>query len=297
MNPTLQVSKHGLRPKHVRCARRSHTVCRSVKSILHEQPGIAPQTNSRWPNVPVAVPLPTVRLGRHRCPYLPGREASDEAFLADKLPPGLYHELMNSSFRRSGKVLYRPMCAACRACRPVRVRAEDFRPSKSLRRCLRRNADLDVSFGPLDATDEKFDLYRRYQRTRHGERDHLDWHSFVDFLYDSPVRTLEFSYRHEGTAELLAVGICDASRRSLSSVYFYFDPDHLRRGLGTLGVLREIEWCRANDVPHYYLGFWVEGCAAMAYKLNFRPSQILGTDGVWRDVLPEFAPAGEAASA
>ncbi len=260
-----------------------------MKSIVHDQPGIAPQVSSRWPNVPVPVPLPLVQLGRHACPYLPERRAKDEAFLADKLPPGLYHELMNSGFRRSGKVIYRPTCASCRACRPVRVRSEDFRPSKSLRRCLRRNADLHVTVGPLNATEEKFELYRRYQQVRHGESDHLDWQSFVDFLYDSPVRTIEFTYRHRDTGRLLAVGICDRSSRSLSSVYFYFDPNELRRGLGTLGVLREIEWCRANDVPHYYLGFWVAGCDAMAYKLNFRPSQILGTDGVWRDQLPAFS--------
>jgi len=34
--------------------------------------------------------------------------------------------------------------------------------------------------------------------------------------------------------------------------------------------------------PHYDLGYWVTGCGTMQYKSNFRPFELLGTDGVWR---------------
>ena len=248
------------------------------------------QTSSRWPTLPPPVRVPLTQLGGHPCPYLPNRVARDLAFLADAMPPAAYHRFMDAGFRRSGKVVYQPNCRACRACRPVRVRVADFRATKSLRRCQKRNADLTVTAGPLEPTEEKFDLYRRYQTTRHAATDHLDWPSFVDFLYDSPVNTREFCYRN-AEGRLLAVGICDeAAGRSLSSVYFYYDPAESRRGLGTFGVLREIEHCQASDLPHYYLGFLVRGCDAMAYKGNFRPYQELGTDGTWRDVLPAYAP-------
>ena len=36
------------------------------------------------------------------------------------------------------------------------------------------------------------------------------------------------------------------------------------------------------NLPHLYLGFWIEGCRAMEYKSNFRPSEILHPDGSWR---------------
>ena len=258
--------------------------------VQRAAPRPTPATFSHWPGLPPTPRVPLTTLGPHPCPYLPGREARDRAFLADRLPPRVYHDLMDRGFRRSGGVIYQPVCRGCRACTPVRVRVADFSPSKSLRRCLKRNADLTVNLGPLSATDEKFDLYRRYQTSRHGDGGgQLDWASFADFLYDSPVNSVEFAYR-DGGGRLLGVGICDVCDESLSSVYFYYDPAEMRRGLGTFGVLKEIEFCRSRAIPHYYLGFWVAGCGAMAYKTNFRPYELLGGDGVWREPPPTMPP-------
>ena len=228
--------------------------------------------------------VPLVHLGPHACPYLPGKVARDRAFLADSLSASAYEALMDAGFRRSGRVVYQPACAGCRSCRPIRTIVDRFdaEASKRFRRCLNRNADLAVNVGKLEATPEKFELYRRYQAERHGDRNHLDWPSFVDFLYDTPVDTLEFTYRRRETGELLAIGICDAGPRTLSSVYFIYVPDQPRRSLGVFGALAEIDYCRQAGLPYYYLGFHVEGCAAMAYKTDFRPHELLGTDGVWR---------------
>ncbi len=100
------------------------------------------------------------------------------------------------------------------------------------------------------------------------------------FLYDSPVRSIEFAYRNTD-GKLLAVGIADVSKHSLSSVYFYFDPASARRSLGTFGVLHELAWAAARGISFYYLGFWVKGCRKMEYKSNFGPCQLLGNDGSW----------------
>ena len=68
--------------------------------------------------------------------------------------------------------------------------------------------------------------------------------AFEAFLYDSPTGTIEFEYRLPA-GRLIAVGICDLTPRSLSSVYFFFDPDESRRrGLGTYGALHEIAFAR-----------------------------------------------------
>jgi len=156
-------------------------------------------------------------------------------------------------------------------------------PLKSQRRCQKRNADLRVSVAPPEATDEKYDLYARYLRDWHGrDADESSPEDFRAFLYESPVHTIEFSYR-EPSGRLVAVGICDACRLSLSSVYFYFDPIDAPRGLGTFGALCEIRYARENRLPWYYLGYWVYGCDSMQYKSDFRPNQRLDTDGVWRD--------------
>ena len=130
-------------------------------------------------------------------------------------------------------------------------------------------------------TAEKFELYRRYTTGRHDDQQPTDLESFLAFLYESPVDTLEFVYR-DAAGQLLAVGICDVCASSLSSVYFYFDPEEEKRGLGTYSALWEIEYARREKIPHYYLGYWIKGAPTMEYKANFRPNELLNTDGIWR---------------
>jgi arginyl-tRNA--protein-N-Asp/Glu arginylyltransferase len=175
------------------------------------------------------------------------------------------------------------VCAKCRECVSIRVPVESFTPDKSQRRCWKRNADLAVTTGPPNPDKEAFGLYQRYLSDWHGDRSHdaVDRSAFENFLYDSPVETIEFRYRDQ-SGKLRAVGLCDVCERSLSSVYFYFDPAAARRGLGTFGALRELAFAREISVPYYYLGYWIERCGAMSYKSNFRPYELLDTDGVWR---------------
>lgn len=239
--------------------------------------------SSFYPGPPPPVSVELTTIPPHACPYLPGRQATLRAFYADRIAPDVYHNFLDASFRRSGSVVYQPVCHGCRACQPLRVPVAEFRADKSQRRCRRRNSDLAITTAEPRPTDEKYDLYRRYQTHRHSVAETDDRSAFEHFLYRSPVDTLEFEYR-DPAGRLLAIGICDICRKSLSSVYFYFDPAECRRGLGTYGALCEIDFAKRSGIGHYYLGFWVPGCRKMGYKADFRPCQILHPDGCWREV-------------
>ena len=235
------------------------------------------------------VPLPppaAVRLVQfppHPCSYLPDRVATTRGFLAGKMPGDVYHRFMDAGFRRSGSLMYQTDCGICRECVPIRVPVARFAPSKSQRRAARDNADLAVSVARPELTDEKVDLYRKYVTHWHESNADGDLkQSLHDFLYQSPVQTLEFCHR-DPAGQLLAVGICDVCAESLSSVYFYFDPAHSSRSLGTAGAIFEIRWAGERNIPWYYLGFWVRGCDRMAYKSNYRPFELLDADGLWRE--------------
>lgn len=242
----------------------------------------SPLNFSHFPSIPPPVPVRLTELDDHACPYLPGRVAKSRAFWADRMDGAIYRQFMDAAFRRSGKVVYQPICAGCRQCVPIRIPVKEFTPSKSQRRCWRKNADLLVSVGAPKLTDEKVRLYQKYTAKWHGAADEKGAESVDAFLYQSPVDTLEYEYRSaDGT--LLAVGICDVDQISLSSVYFYFDPDQQQRGLGTFGALYELAHAKDHSISYFYLGYWIKDCTAMRYKSSFTPHQILGADGVWRD--------------
>ena len=224
------------------------------------------------------------------CPYLPGRQARYRAVSVEALPPNAYHSFMDAGFRRSGHVLYQPVCRGCRSCIPLRVASRGFVASATQRRCLRRNADLRVVVDLPLVTEEKLDLYNRYSTVWHGGAT-LSLAGLEESLYESCVETIEFTYRAPD-GELLAVGLCDVAPKSLSSVYFYFAPESAARGLGTYGVLRELDYAAQNLIPDYYLGYWIADCDSMRYKSNYGPHEFLGLDGRWGPALVTLAQGG-----
>jgi leucyl-tRNA---protein transferase len=234
-----------------------------------------------YPGHTSPVPVPLTVFPEHPCVYLPDRTAAMRGFAIRKLEPSIYQAFMDAGFRRSGLLLYQPICRGCRQCLPLRLRVNQFRPNKSQRRCWAHNQDLVITENAPVPTEEKLELYQRYQNVWHGKDEPIDWHSFESFLYQSPVETAEFCYR-DAVGKLLGVGICDVSPQALSTVYFYHDPDHSDRGLGTFSALYEIETAKRRGMTFYYLGFWVDGCQSMAYKAQYRPYEILEPDGNWR---------------
>jgi Arginine-tRNA-protein transferase, C terminus len=53
------------------------------------------------------------------------------------------------------------------------------------------------------------------------------------------------------------------------------------RSLGTFNILSLLAAARERELPHVYLGYYVEGCRSMEYKRKFRPNEVLGADGAW----------------
>lgn len=237
--------------------------------------------------------------GQHACGYWPERLARD--LVLDPNDPRLgsiYPQALGWGFRRSGDLIYRPHCEQCRACVPVRIPVRAFVPDRSQRRCLARNADLVGRIVAAQRTDEQLALYQHYLRHRHpgGGMDDHGPGEFDQFLIGrwSHGRFLEIREPGEPgqRGRLLAVAVTDVTDDALSAVYTFYTPDAVARGLGTLAILRQIEWALRDGLEYLYLGYWIRGHAKMDYKRRFHGLQAY--DGrQWHD----FAAAWGAADA
>src|SRR5499425_2646927 len=77
------------------------------------------------------------------CPYLQGQEERKVfTHLVGDRAGELNDLLTHGGFRRSQSIAYRPACEGCRACLSIRVLADEFRPSRNLRRVLACNRDI-----------------------------------------------------------------------------------------------------------------------------------------------------------
>ncbi|MFS0770704.1 arginyltransferase [Sphingomonas sp. 1P08PE] len=235
----------------------------------------------RFPRFFVTSPSP--------CPYLPGRqERKVFTELTGPHATELNDALGRIGFRRSQGVAYRPSCAGCTACVSVRVVTADFVPNGTQRKLLRRHADLEVVACRAWATDEQFQLLRRYLALRHpaGGMAGMDEDDYADMIEHSPVNSLIVEYREPTVngrrGKLVGACLTDRQADGLSMIYSFFEPDHpARQALGNFIIMDHIMRARDAGLPYVYLGYWVKGSSRMEYKTRYRPLEVLGPAG-WR---------------
>jgi arginyl-tRNA--protein-N-Asp/Glu arginylyltransferase len=218
----------------------------------------------------------------HECGYLPGEKAVS-AFADPKGPMStlIYSHLAEFGFRRSGEYVYAPQCPSCTQCVPLRIPVSLFKPSKSQRRIYTRNKFIKIKKQNMEFNEEYFLLYKTYLHHRHqgGGMDNPSPESFLDFLSSSWSKTNFYEFRLDGI--LVSVSVIDQLMKGLSAVYTFFDPDYSYLSPGQFAILWMIEEATKRDKQWLYLGYWIDNCQKMRYKINFKPAELLTEKG-WR---------------
>ncbi len=216
------------------------------------------------------------------CPYLPDRierklftsiQGEDAQLLNDSLS--------QQGFRRSQNILYRPSCNECSACLSARIDVKKFKPSKGQKKIIRRSKFLIRSSNNPWATEEQYELFKRYLQERHakGGMADMDVFEFAAMIEESSIETRVIEYHHENL--LQSVCLTDFLSDGLSMVYSFFDPDKSKQSLGTFMILDHIALALELELPYLYLGYWVPGSSKMDYKVNFKGVEIF-QNNIWQ---------------
>lgn len=211
----------------------------------------------------------------------------NEEFYAAAVEPEVYDVLLAEAWRHFGTHFFRYNFGVyedeIRRVLPLRIRIGNLTLSKSQRRVLRRNADLEALIKPFCITDEIHDLFDRHKRRFKS--------SVPDSIYDflsrnpssAPTMGLEITVRRHG--KLLAAGFFDVGANSVSAIYGMFDPDETSRSLGIFTMLKVIEYAWGKRKTHYYHGYAYEGESFYDYKKRFNAIEVFDWNGVWSPLL------------
>ena len=220
--------------------------------------------------------------GIDACSYLPQeRMRTPLRYQFDNFTPWAFDDSLSGGDRRVGRMVYRTECPSCKACEPIRIPVQQFSRSKSQRRIFNKNQDLRVMMSPAKFSSERLALFNRHKLERGLSNNERPYRrdQYERWLIESCTDTREFQYYLND--DLIGVSILDFGAFDISSVYFYFDPNHTDRSLGTFSALFEMEWMKQQSMRFYYLGLYVSTCSHLSYKSRYYPHHRL-IDNQWR---------------
>lgn len=208
------------------------------------------------------------------CSYLPNRQEQ----LLVILDPNCYssdkfESLLALGFRRSGNQIYRPHCPTCSACSSVRVLAQEFIETKSHKRKLNKaKTRFEVKYSNQERP-QYYALYSKYISLRHqdGSMYPPDKTQFQSFLLCSWLNITFIELWDQDN--LVAVAVTDCMDKAISAIYTFFDPDYEQYSLGTVMILQQLIFAKAQNKHYVYLGYQIDECPKMNYKTQFLPAQ------------------------
>lgn len=211
----------------------------------------------------------------YRCSYLPDKTAHHFASDSSQiLSTEIYSQLINLGFRRSGERIHRPNCLSCSQCISLRIPVKSFNPSRSQKRCLAKNSDLNLIINKSSDRARYYDLYADYILSVHPESEgmHGVTDTFENFLFSGWSETFTIEFRLP-CGELVCASVCDQLIQGWSAVYTFYHPRYSYRSLGTFSILKQIDLLQQQAFDYLYLGYWIRDCQKMNYKSKYKPCE------------------------
>ncbi len=212
------------------------------------------------------------------CSYLDNHTQKIHYKVIQDCSKEFYSKLIERGWRRFGKMFSRPICKNCNKCESMKIDIENFNPSKSMRRTIKKNSDLKIVIRKASITQDHLNLFNKYHKFMENKKGWKFEENSSENYFGSFVSGYnEFGYEMLFFLDnkLIAVDLIDILDDGISAVYFYYDPDFSKRYLGVYSIYKEIELAQELNLNWIYLGYYVQECGSLNYKAKYTPHKIL----------------------
>ena len=214
----------------------------------------------------------------YECSYLPNKLVRMHYKYVTQPNQTFATAVIQRGWRRFGRYYFYPVCQGCNGCKSLRIDVENFIPTKSQKKSIKRNKETKVVIQAPTVTSHHLDLYNKYhfhKQAKDGWRykkisGKEYFENFVDGASNFAREVLYFK-----DEKLVGVDLLDVLDDGISSIYCYYDPEHSHLSIGTFSLIYQVALAKSMALPWIYLGYWVDGCEAFKYKTNFQPQEIL----------------------
>lgn len=209
-----------------------------------------------------------------RCSYLSDKKQTTHYKVIDDCNITQCQELIERGYRRFGKMYFRPICAHCDECKSIKIDIKNFEFSKSHKRVIKKAEFIKSYIQIPTMTQAHLDLFEKYHLYMKEKKDWDHSQTNPQSYYSSFVSGHNgFGYEvlYYDEDKLIAVDLIDILEDGISSIYFYYDPDYAKYGLGKLSLLFQIKFASSQNKEWIYLGYYVKDCSSLSYKANYKP--------------------------
>jgi leucyl-tRNA---protein transferase len=220
------------------------------------------------------------------CPYIAGNNAVHEQLVVDAIDEEELDALLAAGYRHFGSYFFRPVCAFCHQCVPLRIPVDRYAFPRSGRRLLNRGKRFLVTLEHPRPSHDAYKLYLRHKLrfAEPGERRQEErYEDFVETFFHPFAFSYQLSIYDDG--RLISVAHLDMTSSSISAIYCYYDDRYTRESLGSLSIFREIEIAKERGLKWVYLGYYVAANRHMSYKARYAPNEVLLEEGKWIKLL------------
>lgn len=152
----------------------------------------------------------------------------------------------------------------------LRIRLDDYQPSRSARRIARKCSHLSVHILPFAITPETERLYACYRESI----SHAIAPTAHEYLLDTERKNAFDSRRIElrDGNTLCAVGFFDLGARASTGILHIYHPDYAHLSPGKMLYLATLDYSRQQGLAYYYPGYISPSTRKFDYKLFADPA-------------------------